>query len=182
MPLEEAQYKNLYLQPMNKLFNFFLDLCLLRVAPQDVPTAPVLFWITALANITVNIIILWADPKRSSLQILSESLFDVSLTMLALHIALSWYNLETRFNQTATAIFGTNALLGLIAAFLPNSQHGIIGEIWILLLLSLLIWQFLVLGHILRHTFEIPLSLAIIAGIIYTFMSYRILNIVFSTI
>lgn len=167
---------------MNKLLNFFFDLCLLRVAPQDIPTTPVLFWITTLANILVNIIILWADPKRTLLQIFGESLFDVSLVMLTLHLTLTWYNLQARFDQTATAIFGTNAILGLIAALLPNSQEGIIGEIWIFALLTLLIWQFLVLGHIVRHTFEMPLTLAIIVGIMYTLISYAILDIVFPLI
>lgn len=165
---------------MKTLFNLFLDLCLLRVAPQDIPAAPVLLWLTALFNILTNILILFADLKRTPLQIMGESIFDVVILLSTLRIALYWQNLESRFNQTATAIFGSNVLLGFILAILPNNGgEGIIGEIWLLLLLSLLIWQFLVLGHILRHAFEISLSPAIIAGIIYTLLSYMVLEVIF---
>lgn len=167
---------------MKTLLNLFLDLCLLRAAPQDIPAAPILLWFTALLNILTNILILFADLKRTPLQIMGESIFDVVILFSTLHIALYWQNLESRFNQTATAIFGSNVLLGLVVVIINNGGgggEGIIGEIWLLLLLSLMVWQFLVLGHILRHTFEISLSPAIIAGIIYTLLSYAVLELIF---
>jgi hypothetical protein len=167
---------------MKLILNLFLDLCLLRIGPQNIPAAPVLFWYTALLNILINIVILWQDPKRTLIRIIGESVLDVMILLAILHVALRWQKLNARFEQTATAILGSNVLLGCMMVLLPNDRTlGFINEISLLILLCLIIWQFLILGHILRHTFNMLLSQGIIIGVIYTLLSYTILGIVFLT-
>ena len=140
-----------------------------------------MLWITAFFNILTNILILWSDHKRLHLQILSESILDVAILLSTLRITLYWNNLQSRFEQTATAIFGSNVIFGSMVAILSsNNSDSFTNEIWLLLLLGLLIWQFLVLGHILRHAFDISLSPAIIMGVAYILLSYAVLNTIFS--
>jgi len=155
------------------LFNFFLDLCLLRTRPQDLPASPVLLRLLVILAVLVNLTLvggrggLWAA--------LGESLAEVALMLAVLYVALDRYGHPGRFTQTASALLGTGVVMGLIA--LPLSGLG--GGLAALALLALLAWNILVMGHILRHAFDIGLALANFAALGYTFFSYSLLSILF---
>lgn len=164
---------------MNALLSYFIDLCLLRAAPQDLPASEPLFWLATLVNVLVETLLLGIDSASSTLSILEESLFEMAIMLLTLQIALQWQAKEPRFRQTATAILGSSSLLGMLIAVVPNFETADFADIALLLLLAIFVWHQVVMGHILRHAFEITLGQGIMASVIYTLMSYLVLNTVF---
>jgi Yip1 domain len=163
--------------PVNSLLNYFVDLCLLRAKPQDLPSSSVLLMLTLLANVLVGMLVV-AGTQMGPALALEESLFEVMLMLLVLHAALRWYSRPGRFPQTATAILGSGALISLLA--MPLLSVGRVeGELGGLLLLLLVVWNTVVLGHILRHAFEVPLGQAVALSVIYTLASYVVIGALF---
>jgi hypothetical protein len=112
---------------------------------------------------------------------LGESLFEVALLLLVLRTALLWPARLERYPQTATAILGSGALISLVAMplFSLSDGEGDLAELGGLLLLALVVWNAVVLGHILRHTFDLPFGQAVTVGVLYTLASYLVVGALF---
>ncbi len=169
---------------MNALLNYFVDLCLLRATPQDVPDSTALLGTAVLVNVLVGLLLI-VTARSGPLTALAESLVDVGMMLAVLRGALALTGHPARFHQSATAILGSSALLGLVSLPLLGWSSG--GEsdgaqLSGLLLLVLVIWNLVVLGHILRHTFNLSLRQGILAGVIYTFASYAVIGTLFPLI
>ncbi len=102
---------------MQQFLRIFLDIVLWRRGPQDLPASVMLLGLTVAAYVAVS---------AAQLALLGETaatwLFFVVLDPLLL-AAWTWlvlriYGRTERFAQTATAVFGTSALLG-VAVYLP---------------------------------------------------------------
>ncbi len=166
---------------MNALLNYFVDLCLLRAAPQDVPESSALFGATVVANVLVSLMLI-VTARLGPMVALAESLVDVGLMLIVLRSALVLTGRQARFHQSATAILGSSTLMGL--ASLPLLGWSGVAEsgsaaLSGLLLLALVAWSLVVLGHILHHTFNLPLRRGILVGVIYTFASYAFIGALF---
>ncbi|MGD2119427.1 MAG: hypothetical protein PVG66_13780 [Chromatiales bacterium] len=169
---------------MLKLFNFFVDLCLLRRAPQDLPASSSLFALTVLLNVlisTVGVMDLMPGPAMA----LAAAVVDALLLIVVLRLLLMMQNHVGRFLQTATALFGSGALLNLIALPLQlvtgdnNSEAGAGQPMISLAYLLLIIWIQVVIGHILRHALEIKLSLAIGLALTYSILAGMLIKYLF---
>lgn len=165
---------------VSRLINYFVDLCLLRVAPQDLPASLALFGLTLFANVLMGILLM-AGAQPNPLLALGQSLLEVLLLLLVLRVALSWRGYGARFIQTATAILGSGALMSLLALALLGlgDGGGALAALGGLLLLLLVVWSAVVLGHILRHAFELPFGQAVIVAAVYTLVSYWVVATLF---
>ena len=147
---------------MQALIIFFVELCLLRRPPQDLPASEFLFGILLAANLAVGTLVGITADLDWWVSLL-QGLVEVSLTLAALYVGLTQLKLRERFIQSGTAILGSGTLLGL-AALLPlalnptGSEPTDLAALGALLLLALVVWGFVVTGHILRHTFGITLG------------------------
>lgn len=98
-------------------------------------------------------------------------------TLLFVGVALQLRKLGNRFVQTATALFGTDALLTLIALpatmGLDRSSEEIspLAALW---LLGVLLWTLMVVGHILRNALDLPLVGGVLAALVYLFLSVNV--------
>jgi hypothetical protein len=169
---------------VNALINYFVDLCLLRATPQKLPASSALLKMSFAANLLVGALLVVGEQMGPFLAV-AESLFELLLMLLVLQGGLRLSGHPERFVQTATAIMGSGALLGLIvlpllgaggAAQEDGSGGGLIG----LLVLLLVIWSMLVLGHILRHAFDLKLAQGTVLGLLYTVLSYSLISSIFS--
>ncbi len=167
---------------MNTLINYFVDLCLLRAPPQKLPASPVLLRLSFAANGLVGALLV-VGSQMGPLLALLESFFELILMLIVLRLGLHWRGHAERFSQTATAIMGSSALLGLLV--LPLLGFGVAaenagGEMTGLLLLLVVFWSMLVLGHILRHAFDLMLGQGVLLGLFYTILSYSVISSLFS--
>ena len=169
---------------MKALLNFFIDLCLLRSAPQQLPASTVLFVLTLIANVGVGLML--AGAARSSLSVAwLESLLDSGMMLGFVYLALVLRNSSERFIQAGTALMGSMALLSLIA--IPVMSLAVVsGEVSsgsggaLLLLLILILWSMVVLGHILRHMLDTNLARGVAMGVAYTLFSYVVMSKLFA--
>jgi len=149
---------------VSALLTLFLDLCRLRAAPQDLPASRTLLWASALAAIVS------APPGDEG--VLSGWIaagLQVALLGLFVHTLLGLQNLPERWDQTGTAVFGTTALINLMAwpivlwyYRVPEPEAAFIPS---LLGVLLSCWYIAVLAHILRHALELGLGAALMLSV-----------------
>lgn len=160
-------------ESLKLLLNFFVDLCLLRAAPQDLPGSSFLLVVTAVLNLVVGMAMI-ADARIGVLIAFLEGLFEVLLMLAALYFGLKFHGSLARFQQAATALMGSGFLLGLLALpMVAWSHHSESSEAG-LLLLGLIIWSMVVMGHILRHVFDTRFNLGLGIAVLYTLVSWNL--------
>ena len=163
---------------MKALLNTAVELCLLRLGPQQLPASPILLQVSLILNVLVGVLVMMA-AKEGLAEAVAESLFEVALMLGVLYMGLKSYNKLRRFNQTASALLISGLLLGLLSLPLVSWNHRSQSAESSLLLLLLIFWSILVLGHILRHAFSVPLNVGIAIGVAYTLFSWNLLALLF---
>ena len=159
---------------MFQLANFFVDVALLRRTPQDLPASMPVFVLVVLLNVIVATIgIANLIPGTPAM---AAAMTDVVIMLVMLRLVLMIQNRMARFLQTATAIFGSGIVLGLIALPLqltidPNAQGSEVSGIVSLAYLILLVWSQLVIAHVLRHALDVSFALGIGLALVYSVLS-----------
>ncbi|NCA90335.1 MAG: hypothetical protein EOM92_15955 [Gammaproteobacteria bacterium] len=164
---------------MAALIRFFLELCLLRRAPQDLPGSSTLLGLVLAINLGASLLVGLAADLSAPVA-LGQGLADALLTLGLLHLALSLTRHPARFLQLATALLGAGALLSLVAVapLLLLSGAESRGETSLagLPLLVLLFWSLLVTGHILRHGLDLRLGQGVLIAVGYNLLASTLIN------
>jgi hypothetical protein len=165
------------------LIFFFVELCLLRRAPQDLPAASALLALGVVADVLVGLL-LGLIVDLSPWMALSQGLVDVAFMLAVLYVALRLMDRLRRFMQTATALLGAGAVLGTLAivplSLLPVGGEGEPTAIAAILFLGLIVWSVLVTGHIFRHAFDLRLGQGVVIAVAYNLLSYSLVGGIFS--
>ncbi|MEW8505933.1 MAG: hypothetical protein AB2598_04470 [Candidatus Thiodiazotropha sp.] len=163
---------------MKALLNSAVDLCLLRSAPQDLPASIHLLWLLAILNLLVGTAVV-LDAELGLYRAVVENLFGLSLMLGLLAAILAVRGRLPRFKQTAIAMLLSGLLLSLLALPLIVWRHRSESTESELLLLSVFVWSILVLGHIIRHAFEISFNLGIAIALLYNILAWSIMSQLF---
>ena len=163
---------------MFEIIRLFFDICLLKKGPQDVPQSRFLFWLSLTLYGVVGFLML-----RLSVGWL-ESLFQL-LTGIILLLAftagiLFLMGRKSRFLPVVTAMLGTDMILSFFAlpvlGTITTGRMSLFSE---LVYLGLVIWSWLVMGHILRHALSVSLSFGMGLAFIYIFSTFQIMGLLF---
>jgi hypothetical protein len=154
-----------------RLLQLFVDICLLRAKPQDLPVSSFLFGLTivvALAAAMPGLLFTMEGIPTA----LAAAAMNMALVLIFLRGGLYFLHKDPRFLQTATALFGSGAVLDLLAIpvyfiMAPEPGTDIVSPLGSLLFLLFLVWNLIVVGHILRHSLDIKLGAGIAVAIIY---------------
>lgn len=162
---------------MYALFNLFLDICLFRKGPKDLPASAALLKICLLAyGLTGLLVLVLSTPV---LVALLQILLDLVLLSGLLHLALIVRRHPQRFEQTLSALTGTGALMALLALPLMSwILGGSSAELPSVLLLVLMVWSIGIMAHILRQTFETSLGIGVLYALGYTFISWTLTGLI----
>jgi hypothetical protein len=95
----------------------FLDIVLWRRGPQDLPASPLLLGLSAVAYVVVSVVQLALLDEPAAAWIVFVAL-DPLLLVAGTWLLLRLFDRRERFVQTATAVLGAGALLGVLL-FLP---------------------------------------------------------------
>ena len=161
------------------LLRLFIDICLLRATPQQLPAAPLLRGMALLAYLVSGLLVL--TPGEGVVRAAGMVTVDTVVMLVLLGAALYWRGHRARFDQAATALLGTGALLGLL--LLPVLVLGRAGEVvagaafplW----LALFLWGLVVSAHILRHALELPMTGGMLAAVVYFTVSLMLIETLF---
>lgn len=166
---------------MVRLLNTFVDICLLRVGPQQLPASISLLVATLAAYVMVGIVL--ARPLLPGLDPRLFAAIDTLLLLGFIWFALSFKGYYRRFIQTATAFAGTNVLLNAIAWLLLSWQarlaaQGVANELPALLLLAHLVWHVAVISNIVRHALSVSLAWGWGISLLYLFVYTLLIRLI----
>jgi len=148
-------------------FKILLEICLLRSAPQDLPSSRVGMG-SALAAYALADVIAIYDILTPGSAVLAAGV-DTLLLAATTQLVLLWRHFENRVTQTLTALAGSGALLSMLAWSGAVLLRGSLSPEWIWA--AFLVWYTLVFGHVLRHALSISFAVGVGASIVYIFLS-----------
>lgn len=149
-------------------FRIFLDLCLLRANPQDLPSSNRLLGIALVAHLAANVLtgIGEANLENALIAGAMDTLLLVALT----HTGLMLRNLRERARQVLTALAGSGALLAVFAWAVVTAVEMVTPHAWVAWL-PFLFWFLAVYGHILRHAFNTSVGIGLLLATGYVLLS-----------
>ncbi len=159
---------------MNKLLKVFVDICLFRAGPQQLPASAFLLGLALAVHWLIDVVLeLFSAPLVESLLM---ALLDTLLPLAVVYGLLLLYRRPARLEQTATALLGSEVLLDL--PLLPLSAWVVFGAadptLPSLLSLLLLVWAVAVAAHILHHALNVNRAIAAAYAVVYTVLSYAL--------
>lgn len=166
---------------MGAIVRIVLDICLFQKGPQHLPYSQLLFYLSLLIYSAASLLLLLlsTDLGGALLQLAVEILLMYGFTWGMLQIA----SRSERFYQTATALFATDTLITICA--IPVFWAMIAGQtspLYSLLTLGLMLWHWLVTGHIFRHALSTSFAFGLCLALLYIIGSYQLIVLLFSGI
>lgn len=167
---------------MSRLILLWLDICLLRVGPQDLPHSRVLLGLAMTGYTLVSFLL--SLPAYPSLDAAQLALMDSILLVGFVAATLLLSGKFARFTQTLTALSGTGMLLGLLALpvvrlLTADQLAGQASPLAAILWLVLFGWNLVVLAHIMRHALSAGFFVALGIAVLYTLFAMQILDALF---
>lgn len=162
------------------IINFFIDLALLRRAPQDLPSSSALLLMVLAAGLLAGLLLAVTAGAGVGIGLL-QSILDLALMLAALSLALRWMGRPQRYLQTATALIGVDTLISLMALLPVGLARPVDADSGLLALAGLLFlmlvgWSVLATGHILRHAFSLTLVQGAAIAIAFDLLSFVVVG------
>ena len=161
------------------LFREFLNICLFKQAPQDLPASGSLLGVTLAGSTLASLVVArsslaWAGAAQSAV---AETLFMVAVIYLLLQVQ----GHPARWLQTVTAVAGANIVLVVISLplllwLLSVRATNMDATVPALLFLGLIIWNVMILGHIFRHALSTYFPLGVLVALGYYSLSVVLMN------
>lgn len=158
------------------IFKLFLDICLFRKGPQDIPLSGFLLVLTLMFTLSTSILLSWVEVEF--FQAILQSLCATSLLVGFFFGMLRMAGKMTRFPQSLIAALAADGMitalaipLVLVSVALPEWQATVS-----LLLLAMMLWELAVLGHIIQQAMDFPrYGPGFALAFVYTVLSMRIM-------
>ncbi|HHJ80432.1 MAG TPA: hypothetical protein ENJ65_02240 [Candidatus Tenderia electrophaga] len=167
---------------MKKVIEVFWQICLLKRAPQELPASSFLLLVSVLAYGMAGF--LMGVMNMPAGQAFISSVLDIALVGSMTQLLLWIKDMGPRFQQAFTALMGSGAILGFLALpvlFLQMQMGDQPAFIPSLMIISMVIWNLTVVGHILRHTISAPFFVGMLLAVTYMYVSMSIMRSLFAT-
>ena len=162
------------------LVKTWLDLCLLRKGPQDLPASGFLLGLSLGCYAIISLLV--AAPSSGFTIAVQLALVDTGM-LIAFVTALLYLQSKTgRINQTLSALAGSGSLMGLVALPLvllvdPGQAADQVPALLVGFWLLLLIWNLFVMAHIMRHALSCSFAIGLGAAVFYALVSMQVIAI-----
>ena len=157
---------------MTELLRLFTQIALLRKGPQDLPTSPILLALTLVGYLVVHLVVGTVLPPMPGPWI-NHLILDVVFTFCWYALLLYVAKKPERFLQTATAVYGYQAVLSpLLVAALWLQRRFEQDSLWqfpvTLISLALLVWIIAANSHIVKAALEWTIAPSVALVILQT--------------
>ncbi|ORU91889.1 MAG: hypothetical protein A6F70_00970 [Cycloclasticus sp. symbiont of Bathymodiolus heckerae] len=161
------------------LLRLFLDLCLLKKGPKDVPDSKALLKLVFLSYFLAGTVLISSDGFM--VNAIMQALIETVLVAIFIYALVTLFSVSHRFDQAITAIYGTGTLItSLSIPFIfwvqdlsnndePTGPAGLV-------VFLIVCWSFVVMAHIIRETIQKPLSVCLLLTFCYLYLSYQVIN------
>lgn len=149
----------------------YIDLCLFKAGPADIPASRWLLRLTLVAYFIIGTVIGLID---NSLKIsIVSSLADTVAMVAGLWLMLNFRGRLNRYQQSLTALAGAGSCIGIVGIpiMLLFSHVDVKDQMTsyvMLLMIALMFWSLMVIAHILRNSLDIKPSTAAVLTVVYT--------------
>ena len=155
---------------MTTIFRAFFSICLLRGKPQDLPNSVELLAVCILAAGVANFLLALFSTAAGSA--LLASVVEIVLVAFITLAVLKLNRHPERWLKTMMALTGTGFVLSLIALplFFISLQIQAAAFFQLLALLAylgLVIWNIMIMGHILRHALDTGFGIGVLFALTY---------------
>ena len=167
---------------MGALIHPFVQICLLRMKPQDLPASGTLLAVVLVAHTVAGVAVAAVNLRFD--QALAAGVIDTALMCALTAGLLMLRTLRERTVQTITALGGAGAVIGFVAwpvsLWIRNAQQAdepslVLGVV----LLAVLGWSLTVSAHIFRHAISAPFYIGLLISIVFYWVSIRVLSSLF---
>lgn len=161
---------------MKHFVRVFWNICTFRAGPQVLPASRLLLALALGAHWLVGIA---HSAFTFTLPVsLLAALLGTATVVALIHSILTLRGHSARSVQTLTAVAGSEVLLGVLALPVTVMLYGGGDQsVAALLMLLLMAWNLAVVAHILRHALDVPLSAGVGFALIYTVVSYGLVDL-----
>ena len=165
---------------MFELFKVFGSIVLRRLGPEDLPASGFLLGLTALIYVLSQAPVAMLALSDTNSAVLTL-IIDLVLIAGFLWILLLLTGFRARYRQTLTALLGAGALLSLLSVPFTLWQESLLNEpagataIPSAAILAIVVWSFVVNGHILSRALSRPFSIGLMIAIAYFFLHTTLL-------
>ncbi len=164
------------------LIRAFLDICLFRRGPQDLPASAFLLYLTLVTH-TVSGFLLSLGGHSAGTAALA-GITDTALLAL-LTLSLLYINGRgMRVPQTLSALAGCGTVIGILALipsywmFSAQARNGD-QTVPVVLLLVLIVWSLIVMGHIIRYALSTRMFVGVLVAVIFYWIALTVQNALF---
>lgn len=170
------------LSALRALINPFIQICLLRQGPQDLPSSGILLAIALAAHTLMSVVL--SNISLGALSALFSGILDTLLLVVLTGTLLYVQRRKARLVQTVTALAGTGAIITFLALPLSGWLHRADqaaheGGFALLLLLILTGWSLAVAGHIFRHALSVPYFIGLVLAAVFYWISISVFRALF---
>ena len=154
---------------VRELLHQYFNIAFLMGKPQDLPAGREQMKI-GIALAFVTYVLALAVPY-GIFRAIFQALIDLACTAMIMHVALTVMGLRPRFEQAFGGLCGASAFINLAAlplyALRPAGLASQTASAGGLADFVLLVWGLSLLGHVVRHTFEINMVVSILVSFVY---------------
>jgi hypothetical protein len=173
-----SQMQNIIGQWLLSLKHYVL-MCLLLSSPERLPYSAHSIALTIFSYLLIGLLLV--DEQRSYAVVCAQLALELGMLGLIAYIGLRWKKLLARFQQTFSALLGTNMII--TAAMIPVYRSVLnhtdsMENLLIYLTLVIMIWNLAVLSLIFKRSFEISTHLSAMISFNY-FVVYQFIVIWF---
>jgi len=168
---------------LRAIVNPFIQICLLRQGPQDLPTSGILLAIALTAHTVMSIV--WSNISLNAISALLSGLLDTLLLVVLTATLLYAQRRKARVVQTLTALAGTGTIITFLALPVSGWLQGVDqsageGGLAVIMLLLLMVWSLAVVAHIFRHALSIPYFFGLVLAVVFYGISISAFRALFS--
>ena len=150
---------------MLALVSHFYQLVIMQRAPQDFPASGFLLLLVAAVHLVTGFFGHLA-ASGEWLYALLRSLLGLALVLAGSALLLALFGRTRRWLQTAIALVGGEALIGIASLpFVVVVTQGISNIFLELSLLMFLVWQIAFVGHVWRHALQTHMLVAVLLAV-----------------
>jgi hypothetical protein len=168
------------LNSIKPILTLFFEICLFRRNPEDIPASRFLMFASLAALVTLGLAI-------GSLSLpLKDALISTGINLFVLviitQLLLILYSKQARFIQTMTAMAGAGIVISIFAIpvmvmFEYCSRNDINAAPLSILWLLLVIWEVVVMAHIIKHALACQFFLALMVAVLYPWIYFKLIGL-----
>lgn len=156
----------------------FWDICWGIKGPQDLPSSSFFLLLVLLANVVAAVAVVLVETT------LANGLPQVVLSLLWLvgycYGVLLLSGRVARFQQTLTALLGTDTVISIIAfPFMVWMKSTADAAIAYYVVIGLMCWSLIIVGHILRHALSTTHGFGMGLALLYIIGFYALMGLFF---